>query len=58
MTAKLIIVFLSMTLANCIVQSFKPEPDFWVAAELSFNEGWALLTYWFFENYIWKGKDL
>jgi hypothetical protein len=54
MKAKLFLVFIGLTFGGYVYQSFKPDPDFMVVAERSYFQGWALLTYWFMERFIWN----
>lgn len=56
MKAKLFLVFIGLTLGGCVYQSFKPEPNWFIVFERSYFEGWALLTYWFMETFIWKNE--
>lgn len=58
MIAKLLIVFIGMLFGGMVAESFKIDPNFWVVAERSFFEGWALLTYWLMEKFMWKGEDV
>lgn len=57
MKAKLFIVFIGLMFGGCVYQSFKPEPNFLLVLERSYFEGWALLTYWFMEKFIWKDEQ-
>ena len=54
MKAKLFLVFIGLTFGGYVYQSFKPDPDFMVVVERSYFQGWALLTYWFMERFIWN----
>lgn len=58
MKTKLLIVFFGMMLGGMIGESFKYEPDFFAIADRTFFAGWALLTYWGMETFVWKGRDL
>lgn len=57
MKVKLFLVFIGLLFGSCVYQSFKPEPDFLKVVEHSYYQGWALLTYWIMEKFIWKGED-
>jgi len=56
MTAKLFLVFIGLAFGGCVAESFKVDPNFFVVAERSYFQGWALLTYWFCERFWWKDQ--
>jgi len=58
MKLKLFLVFIGLVVGGCVSESIKTDPNFMVVLERSYFEGWALLTYWFFEKFIWHGEDL
>jgi hypothetical protein len=54
---KALLVFLGLTFGNFIAQCLKADGEFIVAFERSYFQGWALLTYWAMDKFVWSTKN-